>query len=146
MEYITVVYYHPAYLTYMQSTSYGAVYSESSTGCSCWARWITSWNQDCQEKYQESQIHKWYPLMAESEEPLDKGGRREWKSWFKTQHSKNKDHGIKIRSHHFTANRQLKSGNSDSLYFSWSPKSLQTMIAAMILKDASSLEGKLWQT
>ena len=31
MEYLTVVYYHPAYLTYMQSTSYWAVYSESST-------------------------------------------------------------------------------------------------------------------
>ena len=25
-------------------------------------------------------------LMAEIEEPLDKGERGEWKSWFKTQH------------------------------------------------------------
>ena len=35
------------------------------------------------------------------------------------------------------------SGNSDWLFF-WAPKSLQTVIAAMKLKDAYSLEGKLW--
>ena len=38
-------------------------------------------------------------LMAESEEelkePLDEGERGEWKSWLKTQHSKNQDHGKK---------------------------------------------------
>ena len=34
-ENVKAVYCHPAYLTYMQSTS-----------------WETSWNQDCQEKYQ----------------------------------------------------------------------------------------------
>ena len=38
-----------------------------------------------------------------------------WKSWFKTQHSKNKDHGI--LSHHFLANRWGNNGNSDRLYF-----------------------------
>ena len=40
-EYIKPVYCHPAYLTYMQSTS--------------WKRWTgrsTGWNQDFQEKYQ----------------------------------------------------------------------------------------------
>ena len=30
--------------------------------------------------------------------------------------------------------------------FSWAPKSLQMVIAAMKLKDASSLEEKLWLT
>ena len=30
--------------------------------------------------------------------------------------------------------------------FSWAPKSLQMMIAAMKLKDTYSLEGKLWPT
>ena len=30
--------------------------------------------------------------------------------------------------------------------FSWAPKSLWTVTAAMKLKDACSLEGKLWQT
>ena len=36
-------------------------------------------------------------LMAESKEELeslDESERGEWKSWLKTQHSKNKDHGI----------------------------------------------------
>ena len=28
----------------------------------------------------------------------------------------------------------------------WAPKSLQMVTAAMILKDAHSLEGKLWPT
>ena len=40
-ECIKAVYCHPAYLTYMQSTSY-----------KCWVGWSTSWNQDCQEKYE----------------------------------------------------------------------------------------------
>ena len=26
----------------------------------CWAGWITSWNQDCQKKYQQFQIHRWH--------------------------------------------------------------------------------------
>ena len=39
-----------------------------------------------------------------------------------------------------------KNGNTDRLLFSWPPKSLQTAIAAIKLKDACSLEGKLWKT
>jgi len=41
-EYVKAIYGHPAYLTYMQS----------STHAKCRAGWSTSWNQDCQEKYQ----------------------------------------------------------------------------------------------
>ena len=58
-------------------------------------------------------------LMAESKEALKsllmKVKRGEWKSWLKTQHSENKDHGI--RSHHFMGNRWGNSGNSVRLYF-----------------------------
>ena len=52
-------------------------------------------------------------LMAESEElkSLLMKVKEEIKSWLKTQHSKNKDHGI--WSHHFMRN----SGNSDIIYF-----------------------------
>ena len=32
------------------------------------------------------------------------------------------------------------------IYFSWAPKSLLTVIAALKLKDACSLEENLWQT
>ena len=34
---------------------------------------------------------------------------------------------------------------ADFIFF-WAPKSLQMVTAAMILKDAYSLEGKLWPT
>ena len=46
--------------------------------------------------------------IAESE-------RGERKSWLKTQHSENYDHGIWF--HHFVANRWGNNGNSDRLYF-----------------------------
>ena len=50
----------------------------------------------------------------------------------------NKDHGI--WSHHFMINRWKNSENSGRLYFSWAPKSLQMVTAAMKLKDSCSLE------
>ena len=58
------------------------------------------------------------PFLFETEEELSllmKVEIGEWKSWLKTQHSKNKDHGI--RSHHFMANRWGNDGNSDRFYF-----------------------------
>ena len=79
--------------------------------------------------------------MAESEEELRSllmKERGERKSWLKAQHSENEDHGI--WSHHFMGNR---CGNSVRLYFGGAPKSLQMVTAAMKLKDAYSLEGKL---
>ena len=48
-----------------------------------------------------------------------------------------------IWSHHFMANRWGNSGNSIRLYFWGALKSLQMVTAAMKLKDAYSLEGKL---
>ena len=50
-----------------------------------------------------------------TKEPLDESERGEWKSWLKTQHSENWDHGT--RAHHFMANRWGNSGTSDRLYF-----------------------------
>ena len=77
-------------------------------------------------------------LMAESEEELKSllMKVREWRSWLKTQHSKNEDHGI--WPHHFMANIWGNNGNSDRL--SWAPKSLQMVTAAMKLKDTCSLK------
>ena len=58
-------------------------------------------------------------LMEESKEELKSLLMRikeeRGKSWLKTQHSENEDHGI--WSHHFMANRWANSGNSDRLYF-----------------------------
>ena len=79
------------------------------------------------------------------QKPVDESERGDWKSWLKAHHSENLDHGI--QSHHFMANRWGNSGNSVRLYFEGgAPKSLQMVIAAMKLKDAYSLEGKLWPT
>ena len=50
-----------------------------------------------------------------AEKPLDNGERREWKSWLKTQHSKNEDHDI--QTHQFMTNTWGKHGNSDRFYF-----------------------------
>ena len=53
-----------------------------------------SWNQDCQEKYQQPQICRWdHPNGRKwrgTKKPLDGGERGEWKSGLKTQHSKMK--------------------------------------------------------
>ena len=43
-EYVKTVYCHPAYLTYAEYIMWNASLDES----------ITSWNQDCQEKYQQT--------------------------------------------------------------------------------------------
>ena len=62
------------------------------------------------------------------------------KAGLKLSIQKTKYHGI--WSHHFMANRWGNNGNSERLFFE-APKSLQMVIAAMKLKDAYSLEGKL---
>ena len=57
-------------------------------------------------------------LLAEKEELksiLMKVKEESKKSWFKTQHSENKDHGI--WPHHSMGNRWRNSGNSVRLYF-----------------------------
>ena len=83
--------------------------------------------------------------MAESEEVLHnllmKMKEESEKSWLKPQHSKSEHHGI--RSHHFIVNRWGNNGNSDKTLFSWAPKSLWMVTAAMKLRDTCSLEEKL---
>ena len=56
-------------------------------------------------------------LMGESKEELKSllMNVKEHEKCFKTQHSKNKDHGI--QSHHFMANRWRNNGNSDRFIF-----------------------------
>ena len=53
---------------------------------------------------------------------------------------------IILWSHHFMANRWGKKGKSWSTLFSWAPKSLWMVTAAMELKDSCFLAEKLWQT
>ena len=63
--------------------------------------WIPYPIQDIQSQADFPDLHK---LKEESE-----------KSWLKTQHSENEDHGI--WPHHFIGNRWRNSGNSVRLYF-----------------------------
>ena len=84
-------------------------------------------------------------LMAESKEELKsllmKVKEESEKVGLKFNIQKTKIFGI--WSHHFMGNRWGNSGNSVKLYFLGAPKSLQMVTAAMKLKDAYSLEGKL---
>ena len=87
-------------------------------------------------------------LMAESKEELQ--------SLLMKVNEESKKVGLKLNiqktnindfwSCHFMANRWGNSGNSDRLYFWGAPKSLQVVASAMKLKDACSLEEKLWPT
>ena len=104
--YVKAVYCHPAYLAYMQNTS-----------CK-----MPGWMKPKLESRLPGKISNLRytddtNLMAESEEELKSllMKVKEEKSWLKTQHSKNQDHGTCF--HHFMANRWGNKGNSDKLYF-----------------------------
>ena len=92
-------------------------------------------------RYADDTNHPYGRKLRGIKKPLDESESGESKSCLKAQYSENEDHGI--RSHHFMGNRWGNSGNSVRLYFLWLQKSLQMVTAAMKLKDASSLEGKL---
>ena len=79
-----------------------------------------------------------------TKEPLDEGERKEWKSWLKTQHLK-----TKIMASGPIISWQIDGETmktATKTLFSWASKSLQMVTAAMQLKDAYSLEEKLWPT
>ena len=71
-------------------------------------------------------------LMAEGEQKL--------KSLLMKVKEESEKAGLKLN-----IQNRGKNGNNDR-WFSWAPKSLKMVIAAMKLKDAYSLEGKLWPT
>ena len=84
-------------------------------------------------------------LMAESEE--------EWKSLLMKVEEESEKVGLKlnIQKMKIMASGPITSCQIDGkqwkqweALFSWAPKSLQMVIAAMKLKDACSLEEKLW--
>ena len=120
-ECVKAVYCHPAYLTYMQSTSWETLgWRKHKAGIKIAGRNINNL------RYADNTT-----LMVESEEELKSllmkvKEESQWKSWLKTQHSEYWDHGI--WSHHFMANRRGNSRNSDRLYFfGGAPKSLQLL-------------------
>ena len=87
------------------------------------------------------------PLMAESEEEL--------KSLLMKVKEESENAGLKLNIHKtkIMASSPIRSWQIDvekweqwQILFSWAPKSLQMVTAAMKLKDSYSLEGKLWPT
>ena len=128
-EYIKAVYCHFAYLTYMQSTSWeirGWMKHKLESGLLGEIS-ITS----------DMQMTQPYGRKQRTKEPLE-SERGEWKTWLKTQHSENKDHGITLWQ---IDGKQWKQWQ---ILFWGAPKSLQMVTAAMKWKDACSLEEKLW--
>ena len=83
-EYVKSIYCHPAYLTYMESTS-----------CEMlgWINHKLESRLPCGRNINNLRYADDTTLMVESEketkQPLREGERGDWKSWLKTQHSKN---------------------------------------------------------
>ena len=75
-------------------------------------------------------------LLMEVKEESEKAGLK--------LNSENEDHDV--WSHHFMANRWGNSGNSVRLYFLGLQNHCRWWLQAMKLKDAYSLEEKLWPT
>ena len=131
-EYVKAVYCHSVYLTCMQSTS-----------CKM-PGWIKR-KLDSRlpgEISITSDMHMTPPLWQK----VKRNWRASWwkwrrrvKSWLKTQHSENYNHGIS--SHYFMATDGETMETVTDLIFLGSK-----ITAAMKLKDACSLEEKLWPT
>ena len=60
----------------------------------CLTGWLTSWNQDCWEKFEQPQINRWYHSNSRKQigtkESLDEGDRGEWKAGLKLNINKTK--------------------------------------------------------
>ena len=133
-EYNEAVYFHLSINVYEDTSS------------KSWAGWITSLNQDFQEKHQP-QICRWYHSNGikwrRTKEPLDEGKRGEWKSGLR----------FNIQKMKIMASGPITSWQVDGekwkwwqILFSWAPRSLRMVTAAIKLKYICSLEEKLWQT
>ena len=132
-EDVKAVYCHRAYLTYMQSTS----------------REMLGWMKHKLESRlpREISITRYTndtTLMAESKEEL------KWLLMKVKEESENVGLKLniqktKIMASGLTTSRQIDGKTMETVtdFLSWAPKSLQMVIAAMKLKDAYSLEGKL---
>ena len=110
----------------------------------CQTGWSTSWNQDCQEKYQNLGYADDPTLMAESEEELKsllmKVKKESEKAGLKLNIQKTKIMASVPPLHGKQMGKQWKQW--ETLFFG-TPKSLQMMTAAMKLKDTCSLEENL---
>ena len=135
-EYLEAVYCHPSYLTSMQSTPWE----------------MLGWKKHKLESRLPGEISitsdmQMIPLMAESEEEL--------KSLLMKVKVESEKVGLKLNIQKtkimapgpitpWEIDEETVETVSDFIF--WAPKSLQMVTAAMKLKDAYSLEEKLWPT
>ena len=80
-----------------------------------------------------------------AKKPLDESERGEWKSWLKANFVQK----TKIMASGLITSWEIDGETVETVsdFIFWgAPKSLQVVIAAMKLKDAYSLEEKLWPT
>ena len=122
-EYVKAVYCHPAYLTYVQSTS-----------CE-----MLSWMKHKLESRLLGEISitsamqmtpPLWQKVKRNWRAFDESEKGEWKSWLKTQHSKTKIMASAPIISWQIDGQQWKQWQA---LFSWAPKSLQMMTAAMKL-------------
>ena len=110
----------------------------------CWDGWITSWNQDGYRNINNLSYAD--DGMAESEEEL--------KSLLMKVKEKSEKAGLKLDikeimimvSDPITSWQIGKQWKQWQILFSFAPKSLQMVTAAIKLREVCSLEGKWWQT
>ena len=133
-EFMKAVYCHPAYLTCMQSIS-----------CEMLGWMKHKLESRLPGRYQQPQIFRWYHANGRvwrgTKDPLDEGEWEEWNTWLKTQHSKKWRSWPLVPSLH--GKYVGKRWKQWQTLYPQIPKSLQMVTAAMKLKDAYSLEGKL---
>ena len=109
-EYVKAAYCHPAYLTYMQSTSYEmARLDEAQAGIKIAGRNVNNLTYADDTAIMAEREEELKSLLMKVKEESEKVG-------LKLNIQKNEDHGI--WSHHFMGNRWGNSGNSVRLYFS----------------------------
>ena len=131
-EYVKAVYYHSAYLTYMYIMQ-NAGLDEAQTGIKIAGRNISNFS------YADDTT-----LMVESEEEL--------KSLLRKVKEESEKAGLKlnIQKTKIMVSGPISSWQIDGEtvrdLFSWAPKLLKMVTAAMKLKDTYSLQGKLWPT
>ena len=137
-EYVKVVYCHPAYLTYIQSTSWETL---------CWMKHKL-----------ESRLPGEVSITSDMQmiPPLWQKVKRNWRpSWWKWKKEESEKAGLKL-------NIQKTKIMTSSPITSWqidgetvetmtdfilgAPKPLQMVTATMKLKDTCSLKEKLWPT
>ena len=79
-EYVKAVYCHPAYLTYIESTSWEML--------SCMKHNLESrWPGEISITSDMQMTHPYSSKWRRTKKPLDESERGEWKSWLKAQHS-----------------------------------------------------------